>query len=217
MKRRMWLLASVLLAGMSVVVGTSAETLQFKEGQDYITVNPAVKVPGVKAPYVIEYLWLGCPHCQAMNPIVEKYEQANPKVTFVRRPAIGRDRWVFDAHVFYALEQSGNSKLVYKIMAFYHDFAASERRLPDRVDLKPFFVEHHIDADKFYRAMDSDATLDKLSLAFKDQDSLGIKGVPAFLVGGKYIVNLTSITHAKDPEAYFAALVDYLLTQAGKN
>ncbi|MDF0532841.1 DsbA family protein [Shewanella sp. A32] len=217
MKRHLVLLASLLLAAVSVSAIARAEDQSFKEGQDFITVKPAVKVPGVKQPYVIEYLWLGCPHCQAMNPIIEHYEHEHPKVKFVRRPAIGKDRWVFDAHVFYALQETGNGELIYKIMEFYHNLAGSERRLPDKEDLKPFLTQHHIDADKFYKAMDSDATLENLSAAYQDQEALGIKGVPTFLVGGQYIMTLASITQAKDPQARFEALMNYLVEKTQHN
>ncbi|MFQ6370200.1 DsbA family protein [Shewanella sp. YIC-542] len=205
------LMACVLMSGMA-----HADSFQFKEGQDFLTISSPINVAGISSPYIVEYLWLGCSHCQALNPLLAKYEKATPDVTIVRRPAIGRDRWVFDAHVFYALQASGHAELIYPLMAFYHDFAASERRLPDRADLKTFLRQHQLDAQTFYRDMDSEATLEKLSLAYQDQNSLAIKGVPAFLVAGKYMVNLGAVSHAKDPNAYFTALLNYLLDKASK-
>ncbi|WP_115719885.1 thioredoxin domain-containing protein [Gallaecimonas mangrovi] len=220
MKRRFLLLASALLAIVSLTGIAHAETYSFKEGKDYIAIKDPIKVAGVKGPFVMEYLWLGCPHCQALNPLMMDYEASHPAVKMVRRPAMGNSRWVYDAHVFYALYNTGHGKLFNQLMMVYHNLVAKEHRLPDMddlEDLQPFLDKNNIDVTKFAAAMNSDATMNDLMVSLHDQQKLKANEVPFVLVGGKYEIKLSSLAGSKDAEARLTALIDYLLEKAARS
>lgn len=209
MKRVLLNLAGGLLALLALTSVVNAA--EFTAGKDYKVLNTQLKDPSTKGPFLMEYLWLGCPHCQAMNPLVKAFEESHSKVSIVRRPALGNDRWVFDAHVFYGLFGTGNGAKIYDLMNYYRDTARKERRLPDLADIKAYLGNHGVDAAKFEQQMDSDATMNKLSAAYRDQQSIGLKSVPVLLVNGKYQIKLEAL-NGKDPQARFAKLLDYLLT-----
>ncbi|MCH1917919.1 thiol:disulfide interchange protein DsbA/DsbL [Shewanella sp. A3A] len=213
MKRQLLALVTVVVAWFASVNLAHAETYEFKADVDYTVLKAPIKAAEAKGPYLLEYFWLGCPHCRAMNPMVKQFESANPKVSVVRRPGLGNDRWVFDAHVYYALQAMGKSSLVYDLMDYYHQLASEEQRLPDLADVKAYMTKQGIDAQKFEKAMDDDATLDKLSVAYRDQQALGLKGVPVFIVNGKYQLRFDGFAGVKEPAARFTALVEYLLKQ----
>lgn len=211
MKRQLLALATVVLAWLASVNLAQAETYEFKADVDYTVLKAPIKAPEAKGPFLMEYFWLGCPHCRAMNPMVQQFESAHPKVSVVRRPGLGNDRWVFDAHVYYALQAMGKGKLVYDLMEYYHQIASEERRLPDLTEIKAYVAKQGIDAKKFEQAMDDDATLNKLSVSYRDQQALGLKSVPVFIVNGKYQLRFDGFAGVTEPEARFVALVDYLL------
>nr|WP_324032637.1 thioredoxin domain-containing protein [Shewanella avicenniae] len=213
MKRGFMWLASAMLA-MLAMSGLAQADDEFKAGTDYTVLEQQIKDPDTKGPYLLEYLWLGCSHCQAMNPLVKAFEESHPKVSIVRRPAVGNDRWVFDAHVFYALFSMGHGDLIYDIMEYYRSLARSERRLPDLADVKGYIASKGIDPQQFEKMMDSDENLARLSVAYRDQQSFGLKGVPVFLVSGKYQIRFEALSKAKDPQTRFTALVEYLLKQS---
>ncbi|KFZ37030.1 hypothetical protein HR45_13395 [Shewanella mangrovi] len=213
MKRGLVWCASLMLALMAVTGVARAENYDFKAGTDYTVLKTQIKDPGTKGAFVLEYMWLGCPHCRALNPLVQEFEKSHPEVKIERRPAVGNERWVFDAHVFYGLYGMGHSDLLYDIMDYYAQIAHDERRLPDGEDLKQYLRQKNIDPDKFMQVMNSEDTLKKLSASYKDQQTIGAKGVPVFLVNGKYQIRFEALTKAKDPKAQFIALVEYLLKQ----
>ena len=57
---------------------------------------------------VIDFFWYGCPYCNSLPPILERWISNKPADITVRRiPAILRDNWAPHARVFYTLEALG--------------------------------------------------------------------------------------------------------------
>ena len=101
-----------LLLGLSLIFGLLACTPEpknaeiqvlYKEGIDYRVVS-GIGVDKLSTPFIIEYFWLGCPHCQAFEQPLEHFLSANPDFKVIKRPAGGGARWTLDAKIYYGLE-----------------------------------------------------------------------------------------------------------------
>ena len=56
----------------------------------------------------MEFFWYGCPHCYALEPLLEAWIKKLPAdVEFRRVPAMFNERWAIAARVYYALEAMG--------------------------------------------------------------------------------------------------------------
>src|SRR5690606_39948441 len=57
---------------------------------------------------VIDFFWYGCPHCNNLQPALERWVGNKPADVLVRRiPAILRDSWAPHARIYYTLEVLG--------------------------------------------------------------------------------------------------------------
>ncbi|WKE66203.1 thioredoxin domain-containing protein [Gallaecimonas kandeliae] len=204
----------LLLAGFLLALcGQAFSASQgFSEGKDYKTLAEPIVVKG-KQPFLIEYFWLGCPHCQALNPLMMDFEKAHPGTRVIHRPAIGGPRWVWDAHVFYALMETGHGSLFNDFLDFYKAKRLADKKLPDLDDIKDYLDKHGVDSQAFVKAMDSDATMAKLERDLKDEETIGVHLVPTIVVAGKYLV-LAPHEGKEDQAKRYFALIDYLLAKA---
>lgn len=208
MKRHQMLLAGLVLV-FTAMGQAFAAGVDFKEGTDYEVLKTPVTVDTDK-PFLVEYLWLGCPHCQALNPYMLQYEKDHPNVEIVRKPGIGPKRWVLDAHIFFALYETGNGKLFAPLMDFYHNLETKERRLPDQNDINGFLKSHNIDQKSFNEAMTSFETMNNLQRTLKEEQSINLTAVPTVVVAGKYKLLAPAEGEGDAIKRYFE-LIDYLL------
>jgi len=205
------ILAGALVLACAFIGQVQAADYQFKEGTDYKVIASPIKVKSVK-PYVIEYLWLGCPHCQALNPHMMQYEKTHPGVQIVRRPAIGPKRWVLDAHVFYALVNTGHGDLFNDLMTFYTQLREQKHQLPGQDEIDHFLNAHHIEESAFMKAMNNPDTMADLNTALNEERTIGLTAVPTVVVNGKYELQAPTEGGPDILSRYFA-LIDYLLKQ----
>ncbi len=86
----------------------------------------------------------------------------------------------------------------------------TQRQPPmSRDDVKKIFVDNGVPAEEFDGAVDSFAVSGMVSQFDRNTESYNIRGVPAFLVNGKYMVKIESITSQEQ----FNKLVQFLLAK----
>jgi len=78
-------------------------------------------------------MWLGCPHCYEMEPLMMKYKKNHPDyVEFKQVPATLNPRWAADAKTYYIaeiLDPKGEKNLIMQIFQGMHE---QKRRLNKR-------------------------------------------------------------------------------------
>jgi predicted DsbA family dithiol-disulfide isomerase len=67
-------------------------------------------------------------------------------------------------------------------------FWAEGRNLADRAELRALAVEAGLDAAEVDDVLDSDAFLERVLASTREAQSIGINGIPAFLLAGKLLV-----------------------------
>ncbi len=181
--RRRLLLVTMLLAGLAVAPGASA---QFTSGKDYLIISPPQPTDSGNKVEVLEFFWYGCPHCNSLQPsLVAWLKQKPADVEFRRVPAVLGQSWIPLTQVFYTLEALGLTE------KFHHDvFAAIHKdkvRLQDPETLFDWVAKRGVDRKKFTDTYSSFGVRSRVQRAIEMSRTYGIPGTPALVVDGRYL------------------------------
>ncbi len=179
-----WMLAGALLLLLSAAA-TAAD--RFAEGVDYRRVDPPLPTTSGAKVEVLELFWYRCPHCDQLQPLLDDWRQRHGKeVDWQRMPAILGDTWAIQARAYYTGEALGILERVHgPLFDAYH---RRRRPLKDEVDFAGFFAEYGVDNTKFKQSFHSFSVDAKVRQAVEMGRRLRLDGVPAVVVGGKYLV-----------------------------
>ncbi|MGE6138567.1 thiol:disulfide interchange protein DsbA/DsbL [Aeromonas rivipollensis] len=200
MKKVLFFLAAMLMIPM---VHAAPE---FKEGVNYDVVTQT----GSAQPEVLEFFSYFCPHCAKFEPIAEDLKKSLPEgVPMKKNPVafLGREMGP-EMQRAYAVANLLNVEG--KLTSVIFDKIHTQRQVPQsRADVKQIFVDNGVPAEEFDGAVDSFAVSGMVSQFDRNTESYNIRGVPAFLVNGKYLVKIESITSQEQ----FNQLVKFLLAK----
>jgi protein dithiol oxidoreductase (disulfide-forming) len=214
--------ASTMAASTGAATAATTGPTLWQEGVNYTRLVPA-QPTNVAAGQVevLEFFWYACPHCYAIDPLVESWKKTKPGfVSFSRVPVMWSEGHRSTARLYYALESMGKLDQlhgeVFKeihvngdplIAADPNDTAGAER-------LQTAFVKKFgISEDAFKKAYHSFAVETALQRADQLVLRYRIEGVPTFVVNGKYVADVRS---AGSPERLLS-LVDDLAAQEHKH
>jgi thiol:disulfide interchange protein DsbA len=168
---------------------TGSQQPQFTEGKDYARIEPAQPTDNPGKVEVMEVFWYGCPHCYDFEPQLARWtEEEMPEyAVFKRLPAVLNRQWEVHARAYYTAQALGVLDEVHKPLfdAIHED----NRRLNDNEAIAKFFAEHGISAENYLSTAESFAVENKLRRAASLPGRLGISGVPAMVVNGKYRID----------------------------
>ena len=165
-----------------------AEAVDLVEGKNYSRLQyPQPTSSGDKVE-VIEFFWYGCPHCANLDPFLHEWlKTLPPDVEFRKAPAVLGESWRTGAAIFYALEALGEEERLGPEL--FNAMAKGKRRASFRKDedLYDWMQKHGVDRDRFAARYKSFATQSKVVRAIEATQEYGFGGVPALVVGGKYL------------------------------
>lgn len=181
MKNRViWLYAIAFL--LPSLVGAAP---QFSERIHYESVVPAQPTSTGKKVEVVEMFWYGCPHCNSLEPYVNRWLKKKPaNAEFVRMPAIFNQKWEPHARAFYTAEILGVLDKIHHAM--FEALHGQKRKINSDAEIKKFFLEHGVSEKDFDRVYRSFAVEAKIRRSKDMSQRYGIRGVPALIVNGKY-------------------------------
>jgi protein dithiol oxidoreductase (disulfide-forming) len=176
------------------------------EDQDYTVLKVSQPVETGKKIEVVEFFWYRCPHCNLLRPAFEAWAKKLPRDVEIRYvPAVFRDDWMPAAKIFYALQDLGAlDKLHDKVFDAYH---VQHINLNDEATLFAWIEKQGVDRAKFEGSYKSFSTQSRAMRDAQLVRDVGINGVPALMVDGKYI---TSQSQTITEERLFETL-DYLI------
>ena len=136
---------------------------------------------------VVEFFWYGCPHCYALEPLLEKWVKEQPKdVEFRRVPAAFNDQWAIAGRVYYALESIGQLERLHKPL--FDAIHKDGLRITNPQALAQWLEKNGVDIKKFSDAEKSFTVESKMKRAKALLEQARLDSVPALMVNGKYIV-----------------------------
>ncbi len=215
--------ASTMAATTPVAAAAATLTAPapWQEGVNYTRFVPAqpTSVPAGQVE-VLEFFWYGCPHCYAIDPLVESWRKTKPAfVTFFRIPVMWSEGHRSTARLYYTLETMGKLNQlhgeVFKEIHVNNDFliASDPNDTAAAEKLQTTFVKKFgISEDAFKKSYHSFAVETALQRADQLVQRYRIEGVPTFIVNGKYVADVRS---AGSPERLLS-LVDDLAAQEHK-
>jgi len=178
-----------LLACMySLLFSVSIFAAEFKEGLQYTDIAP--EVSSTSLPKSVEgFFWYGCQHCFAFEPTLEKWVQnKGDDIAFIRTPAILGRSWLPHAQAFYAAKQLGISEQVH--MPLFNAIHKDRMPLYEATDLAEFIsLASGKPAAEVLVTMNSIGTQESVKAAIEVGRKYRLRGVPAVVIGGKYLIN----------------------------
>ena len=200
---------------------TTAPTL-WQEGVNYTRLVPAqpTSVPPGQVE-VLEFFWYACPHCFAIDPLVETWKKTKPAyVSFSRVPVMWSEGHRSTARLYYTLESLGKlDQLHSEVFKEIHTngnplIATDPNDTAGALRLQAAFLKKFgISEDAFNKASQSFAVETALQRADQLVLRYRIEGVPTFVINGKYVADVRS---AGSPERLLS-LVDDLAVQEHKH
>lgn len=170
---------------------------RWKAGVNYqplVPAQPTSVSPGQVE--VLEIMWLGCPHCYALEPYIQAWAKKKPGyVVFVRAPVMWSSPgpYAAHAHLFYTLQALGRPDLIEKAFdTIQHRvsplMAQSESESFNMQ--QAWAVQQGISADDYKNAYNSFTVNSDLQRAEELSQRYHVTGVPFIVVNGKYTTDV---------------------------
>jgi protein dithiol oxidoreductase (disulfide-forming) len=149
---------------------------------------------------VLEFFWYACPHCYALQPMVDAWRKTKPAyVAFVPVPVTWSDGHRALARLFYTLESLGKLEQlhdeVFKEIQVNNDSLVA-RDPADEAETEriqtAFARKEGISEGTFKAAYHSMGVESHLQRADELVQRYRIEGVPTFVVNGKYVADVRS-------------------------
>jgi thiol:disulfide interchange protein DsbA len=162
---------------------------------------------------VVEFFWLGCPHCFALESHVLQWVKAKPQNVTFRQVSVGWNvpERVAHAKLFFTLEKLGRLDLQRPVFEEIH---VNKNRLHVPNDdeqtkhlLREFAQAHGVEPNVFLKVYSSGEAEAYVTQANQLAVSMHVQGVPSVSVNGRYT---TDVARAGGPQKLFE-LVDYLV------
>ena len=190
-----------IYAAVAAVSGTAAADplsgpTMWQEGVNYTRLVPAqpTYAPAGKVE-VLEFFWYACPHCYALDPLVEAWRKTKaPYIAFSRVPIMWAAGHRSLARLFYTLQSLGKldelHTLIFKeIHVNNNPMVGTDDADSERIQLA-FVTKHGVSADAFKTAYHSFTVETDLQRADELMQRYRITGVPTFVVNGKYVADV---------------------------
>jgi thiol:disulfide interchange protein DsbA len=197
---------------------TSAPTM-WQEGTNYTRLVPAQ--PTSVAPgqvEVLEFFWYGCPHCYALDPLIESWRKSKPGfITFTRVPVMWSEGHRSTARLYYTLESMGKLDQLHSDV--FKEIHVNNDPLiaPDPNDVAgaervqtAFISKLGVPEDAFKKAYHGFDVENDLQRADELGQRYRIEGVPTFIINGKYVADVRS---AGSPERLLALVTDLAMQE----
>jgi thiol:disulfide interchange protein DsbA len=175
---------------------------KWKPGVNYDPIVPSQ--PTSVAPgkiEVLEVFWLGCPHCYALEPYVQKWLKDKPSyIEFVRVPVMWGPAHRAHAKLFYTLQALNRPDLFERafdaIQQGHQPLIAQSEEETLKVQ-EAFAQANGVSSEDYAKAYNSFGVNSSLQRAEELTQRYQIQGVPEFIVDGKYS---TDVGKAGGPE-----------------
>jgi len=179
----------LLLAALGLApIGSLLAQSKPEAGFDYTVLKPEQPVETPGKIEVIEFFWYGCPHCYALEPLLESWlRKLPPDAAFRRVPAVLSQAWAPHAQAFYAFEALGVVDKVHR--AFFDAIHRERLNIASKEMFDQWLQRNGVEPAKFLEAVKSFGVQSKMRRAAQLSVAYHLDGVPAFAVHGRYTVS----------------------------
>ncbi len=150
-----------------------------------IRTQPVSVADGIE---VIDFFWYGCPHCNKLQPSLEKWIRNKPADVTIRRiPVILHDNWAPHARIYYTLEALGEAERLHQQV--YRGYHVEKLHMSRPEVMSEWAVRHGIDRDRWDAAYTSEAVASKVVQAALLTRTYSIEGTPSLVINGHFLTS----------------------------
>lgn len=201
----------IALLATAVALTGSALAQTPAKGTNYIELSPPQPTESSGKIEVIEFFWYGCPHCYALEPLVEPWAKKLPKdVVFKQVPAVFNDQWGVAARVYYALDAINEETRVRS--ALFDAIHKEGLRITSESAVEEWLGKKGVSVEKYKAAYKSFGVESRVRRASQMTQAYRLDGVPTFAVQGRYVASAS----LNGDRQQLLSVTDYLIGEARK-
>lgn len=156
-------------------------------GPAFRVINPTIPSDHAGKIEVMEFFAYTCPHCAAMEPMVESWAKTAPAdVVLVQVPVAFNAAMKPLQQLYYTLEALKRPDLHPKVFAAIHE---EHKQLFHKAAMADWAASQGVDRKKFEETFDSFGVITAAERATELAKQANIDGTPSYLVGGKYLTS----------------------------
>jgi protein dithiol oxidoreductase (disulfide-forming) len=183
MSRRKILRLAAGAAGLGATGLVCAQTQERPFEQSYRSITPQ-SAPADKIE-VIDFFWYGCPYCFQLMPMLAEWEKTKAADVVVRRiPAVLRQEWVPEAHLYYTLEALGVADRLHG--KAFEAFHREQLQATDVEALAKWAETNGIERARWDEAYNSQGVRNNVVRAVELGRDYDVRGTPVLIVDGRY-------------------------------
>lgn len=140
---------------------------------------------------VVEYFWYRCPHCYALEPLLNGWIARLPAgVHFRRIPAVLGKEWLIDARIFYALQEIGELERLHQPLLYAINEKGGRRYNRSAYEewVADWLHAQGVDMTRYAAALASQSVHEEVDEAARLSRKLQLEGTPTFQVAGRYVI-----------------------------
>jgi thiol:disulfide interchange protein DsbA len=185
-------------ANTPLALPTSSE---WRPGINYSVISPAqpTNAPPGKV-QVMEVFWLACPHCYALEPLIDAWRKSKPSyVQFVRVPVMWGPVQRAHARLYYTFEALGRRDLVDKAFQYIHQLETQTNSESIMVGSskgntlrmqEAFAAKNGVSSSTFAGVYNSFDVSTRLQQAEEINQIYEVDSVPTIIIDGRYKTNV---------------------------
>lgn len=174
-------LLSGLVLGLAALATTPAQAAPFD------TLDPVQPSDSPGKIEVLEFFFYTCPHCDAIEPLVEKWRKTLPDGVVFKSVPVAFNASMRDMQkLYYALEAMGRLDLQPQVFKAIHEQGKDLTKAKEIID---WAASQGLDRQAFTDAFNSFGVQTKATRADELAKSYKIQGTPTFAIGGRYLTS----------------------------
>jgi thiol:disulfide interchange protein DsbA len=184
----MRLIQKILLTLGLVWMAGNALAVTPELGYEYQKISRPQQTDSGNKIEVIEFFAYYCPHCNALEPLLEQWlKKQGDNIVFRRIHVGGNEDLQFMQRLYFTLEAMG--KVDDYHMKAFQAFHIDKNHLSNINDISNFVAKVGLDKQKFFDVYNSFSVQSKAQRATQMVSSYGIEGWPTFAVDGRYLTS----------------------------
>ena len=184
---------------------------KYKPGRHYEILSDPVLTRDNSKVEVVEFFWFGCGHCFSLEGLLNNWKKDLPNsVDFYRYPVIWNKMVETHAKIFFIAEALDKPEIIDGVFNAIH---VQQKMLASDREIIRFMKTFGVSEEQYNRLINSFGLKNNIKKADLFGEKYGIKGVPTFIVNGKYAVSGNREIGTKD----LLDVVDFLIAKERKN
>ena len=200
-----------ILLGLALATACLAAGAQPVSPKDFQVLDPPQPVSTGERIEVREFFYYGCPVCYEAQPYIGRWlTKAGPRVVILRVPAAFTESSESFARTFYTLSAMNHIARLHWPIYDNHHFDG--KQLNEEKNVTDWVAANGIDRAKFTELWHSEEIKAQIDAAKKALETYDIKGVPSFVVDGKYVTSAKMAGGTRE----MMRVVEFLVERAGR-